>query len=386
MRQLINRNNLLEKTRVRLEEAPVVVLLGSRQVGKTTLAMELVKQMDGATVYDLERAAGRAALSMTPEITLSDAKGLIVIDEVQRMPALFEILRPICDDVQRRANFLLLGSASPDLVKGVSESLAGRVQFINVPGFSLDEVGIEHQDRLWLRGGYPLSYLAENDNSAMRWMEGFRQTFLERDIPGFGQRVPWVTLERFWMMMAHYHGQIWNASELGRSMGASPGAVNHYRDLLASTFMLRVLQPWHQNLGKRQIKSPKVYFRDSGILHHFLGIHSLQSLRSHSRYGASWEGFGIEQTLIRFGSQDTWFWATQRGAELDLLLFRNGQNWGFEFKCTDAPTTSKSMHMAIKDLKLAHLWVVYPGKERYPLGEKITALPLKDLPALSLSV
>jgi predicted AAA+ superfamily ATPase len=381
---MIERGYLYRQLRLRLDESPVVALLGARQVGKTTLARQLAEQAGAATIFDLERPSGRAALSATPELTLANARGLVVIDEVQRLPTLFEILRPLCDDTDRKAVFLLLGSAAPDLVHGVSESLAGRVQFVPVPGFSLAETGADNQDRLWLRGGFPRAYLAGSDAAAQRWLEGFRQTFLERDIPGLGLRIAATTLERFWTMLAHYHGQNWNATELARAMSASPGAVNHYRDVLAGTFMLRALQPWHENLGKRQVKSPKVYFRDSGLLHHFLGIENMAALRAHPRYGASWEGFGIEQTLIRFGERDAWFWGTQRGAELDLLLMRQGRRWGFEFKCTDAPVTTRSMHIALDDLGLAHLWVVYPGKLRYPLGDRITALPLRELPLLDL--
>jgi len=385
MRQSIQRADLLEAVLLRLGESPVVALLGARQVGKTTLAGQVAERLGGATVFDLERAAGRAALERTPELTLADAEGLVVIDEVQRMPALFETLRPLCDDPQRKATFLLLGSAAPELVRGISETLAGRVQFVPVSGFSLAEVGAAEHDRLWLRGGFPRAYLAETDAAAGRWLEGFRQTFLERDIPGLGVRVPAATLERFWSMLAHYHGQTWNAAELGRAMSASPGAVNHYRDLLAGTFMLRALSPWHENIGKRQVKSPKVYLRDSGLLHHFLGITAMRELRAHPCYGASWEGFAIEQTLIRFGERDAYFWSTQRGAELDLLLLRKGRRWGFELKCADAPSTTKSMRVADEDLKLEHLWVIYPGRERYRLADRITALPLRELPGLELA-
>lgn len=383
MQQTIPRAKLLDEITLRLRESPVVALLGARQVGKTTLARQVAERLGGATVFDLERAAGRAALTATPELTLADTEGLVVIDEVQRMPSLFETLRPLSDDPHRKANFLLLGSAAPGVVQGASETLAGRVQFVPVPGFSLPEVGRDEQDRLWLRGGFPRAYLARSDAAASRWLEGFRQTFLERDIPGLKLRVSSTTLERFWAMLAHYHGQTWNAAELGRAMSVSPGAATHYRDLLASTFMLRVLQPWHENLGKRQVKSPKVYFRDSGLLHHFLGITAMRELRAHPRYGASWEGFALEQTLSQFGERDAWFWATQRGAELDLMIQRKGRRWGFEYKCTDAPSTSKSMHIAVNDLGLAHLWVIYPGTERYPLDKHITALPLRDLPGLT---
>jgi hypothetical protein len=385
MRHSIQRADLLEAVLLRLGESPVVALLGARQVGKTTLAGQVAERLGGATVFDLERAAGRAALERTPELTLADAEGLVVIDEVQRMPALFETLRPLCDDPQRKATFLLLGSAAPELVRGISETLAGRVQFVPVSGFSLAEVGAAEHDRLWLRGGFPRAYLAETDAAAGRWLEGFRQTFLERDIPGLGVRVPAATLERFWSMLAHYHGQTWNAAELGRAMSASPGAVNHYRDLLAGTFMLRALSPWHENIGKRQVKSPKVYLRDSGLLHHFLGIATMRELRAHPCYGASWEGFAIEQTLIRFGERDAYFWSTQRGAELDLLLLRKGRRWGFEFKCADAPVTTRSMHVAAEDLRLGHLWVIHPGRDRYPLADRITALPLRELPGLELA-
>lgn len=385
MQQLLNRQQLLDQILLGLDESPVVVLLGARQVGKTTLARQVAEHVGTATIHDLERAAGRAALEHTPEQTLGDAEGLVVIDEVQRMPGLFETLRPLCDDPGRRASFLLLGSASSDVVRGVSESLAGRAQFVPLHGFSLAEVGIGAQDRLWLRGGFPRSFLASSDRASDRWREGFRQTFLERDIPALGVRVPATTLDRFWTMLAHYHGQTWNAAELARSLSVGPGAANHYRDLLAGTFMLRVLQPWHENLAKRQVKAPKVYLRDSGLAHHLLGITTMGQLRAHPRYGASWEGFALEQVLTRFGERGAWFWRTQRGAELNLLLLRQGQRWGFEFKCSDAPSTSRGMHIAMQDLSLRHLWVVYPGKDRYGLAARITALPLAELPGLELS-
>jgi predicted AAA+ superfamily ATPase len=385
MQQLIDRRRLLERICLRLSESPFVALLGARQVGKTTLAEQITNSYEGSTtIFDLESPAGRAALENTPELTLRECEGLVIIDEVQRMPHLFEILRPISDNRQRKATFLILGSASPDLVQGVSESLAGRVQFVPVSGFSLNEVGAEHQSQLWFRGGFPRAFEATSDGVASRWMDGFRQTFLERDIPGLGLRIPATTLGRFWTMLAHCHGQTWNAAELAQSMGVSPATVNRYRDLLEGTFMARVLQPWHENLAKRQIKSPKVYLRDSGLLHHLLGISKMLELRSHPRYGASWEGFALEQCLIVFGDRDAYFWATQRGAELDLLLLRNGCRWGFEFKCADAPSTTKSMHIAIQDLDLEHLWVIYPGDKPYALGNQITALPLCKIDEISL--
>ena len=359
---------------------PAVALLGARQVGKTTLARQATAAWSGPSrILDLEVPSVREALARTPDSVLRASEGLVVIDEVQRMPELFEVLRPICDDPARKAVFLLLGSASLDLVKGVSESLAGRIAFIDVPGFSLVEVGKEHQNRLWLQGGFPRAWLAPSSGAWMRWMESFTQTFLERDIPNLGSRVASAALGRFWRMLAHYHGRVWNAAELGRSMDAGPAAINGYRDLLAGTFMIRVLPPWFEDLGKRLVKSPKVYLRDSGILHFLLGIREAEELPMHPRYGASWEGFAMEQTLIAHGGREAYFYATQRGAELDLLLLRRGERWGFEFKCSDAPGTTRAMHVVIDDLGLRHLWVVYPGNESYPLTDRITALPLSDV-------
>ena len=380
MQQSIPRTALLAATAGGLSEAPAVALLGARQVGKTTLAEQAAGAWTGpVTIYDLEVTAMREALSATPERLLRGAEGLVIIDEVQRLPALFEVLRPVCDARDRNAVFLLLGSASWDLIEGVSESLAGRIRFVDVGGFSLAEVGAEHQDRLWMRGGFPRAWLAPSAAAWTRWMQSFTRTFLERDIPGLGSKVSPNALGRFWRMLAHYHGQTWNAAELARSMDVSAAAVNHYRDLLAGTYMIRVLPPWFENLGKRLVKSPKVFLRDSGILHFLLGLEEARELPLHPRYGASWEGFALEQTLRAQGERDAYFYATQRGAELDLLLLRRGRRWGFEFKCTDAPRTTKSMHTVIEDLGLAHLWVLYPGDQEYPLNDTITALPLRKI-------
>lgn len=380
MRQSIARQTLLDATLWKLSRSPVTALLGARQVGKTTLAQQVVAAWEGpSTVYDLEVAAVREAFRATPERLLRGGEGLVVIDEVQRVPELFEILRPICDDPERKAVFLLLGSASWDLIRGVSETLAGRISFVDVSGFSLDEVGAENQDRLWMRGGFPLAYLAESNEACTLWMESFARTFLERDVPGLGSRVAPDTLGRFWTMLAHLHSRTWNASALARSMGVGVNAVNRYRDLLAGTFMTRVLPPWFENVGKRVVKAPKVYLRDSGILHHLLGLESMDDLVRHPIYGPSWEGFALDQTLIALGARQAYFWGTHRGAELDLLLLRAGRRWGFEFKCTDAPRTTKSMHIVIDDLGLERLWVVYPGDLEYPLTEKIAAVPLKKI-------
>ncbi len=380
MRQHTARQRLLDATLWRLSQSPVTALLGARQAGKTTLAQQIVAAWEGpSTVYDLEAPAVREAFRATPERLLRGGEGLVVIDEVQRVPELFEILRPICDDPERRAVFLLLGSASWDLIRGVPETLAGRISFVEVSGFSLDEVEAENQDRLWMGGGFPLAYLAESDAARTLWMESFVGTFLERDVPGLGSRVSPETLRRFWTMLAHVHGHAWNASSLSRSMGVGVNAVNRYRNLLAGTFMIRVLPPWFESVGKRVVKAPKVYIRDSGILHHLLGLESMDDLVRHPAYGPSWEGFALEQTLIAFGARQAYFWGTHRGAELDLLLLRGGRRWGFEFKCADAPRTTRSMHSVIEDLGLQHLWVVYPGELEYPLKEKITAVPLTKI-------
>ena len=369
-----------------LAEAPVVALLGARQVGKTTMARQVAAEWPEPTViFDLERTEVREALSRAPERTLRSREGLVVLDEVQRLPRLFDALRPICDDPDRKAMFLLLGSASWDLVRGISETLAGRIQFVDVAGFSLDEVGPGHQDRLWMRGGFPRAWLASSQAAWTRWMRSFTRTFLERDIPGLGSKVAPATLGRFWRMLAHWHGQTWNASELARSMDVSPTAVNHYRDLLAGSFMIRVLPPWFENLGKRLVKSPRVFLRDSGILHFLLGLEDPEELPLHPRYGASWEGFALEQALIAHGAHEAYFYRTQRGAELDLLLLRGGKRFGFEFRCSEAPKITKSMHVVAEDLGLEHLWVVYPGELEYPLAEGITVTPLVRISDLSLS-
>ena len=379
MLQTIPRPRLLNQIEACLRASSATVLLGARQAGKTTLAHMVAVNHKDHHFFDLERAAGREALTQTPELTLEDCSGLVVIDEIQRLPFLFEVLRPLCDVPERRSVYLLLGSASPDIVRGVSETLAGRALFVRISGFSVDEVGEENQDRLWLQGGFPRAYLSETPEDAWRWLESFVQTFLERDIPQLGIRIPSEALRRFWVMMAHYHGQIWNASELGRSLSVSPVTANQYRDILAGTFVVRVLPPWFENIGKRQMKSPKVYLRDSGLLHWLLGIDSLQGLRSHPRYGASWEGYALEQVLTLSGERDSYYWRTQRGAELDLLLMRKGRRYGFEFKCTDAPRISKSMHIALQDLGLERIWVVYPGTDRYPMHDRIEALPLRQI-------
>ncbi len=386
MQQTMDRPDLRRATLQGLAESPAVALLGARQVGKTTLARSIAASWEGPSlILDLERPLVREALALTPERTLSRQEGLVVLDEVQRVPELFETLRPLCDDPDRQAVFLLLGSASWDLIEGISETLAGRIQFVDVPGFSLRDIGVPGLDRLWMRGGFPRAWLAETMPAWSRWMRSFARTFLERDIPGLGSRVSPEALGRFWRMLAHWHGQVWNATELARSLDTSPRTVNHYRDLLAGSFMIRVLQPWFENLGKRLVKSPRVYLRDSGVLHYLLGIEEWRQLALHPRYGASWEGFALEQLLVAHGGHEAFFYRTRRGAELDLLLVRGGRRFGFEFKCSDAPRTTKSMHITARDLGLDHLWVVYPGDIQYPLGDRFTAMPLADAMALRLA-
>ncbi|OGV59499.1 MAG: hypothetical protein A2498_02820 [Lentisphaerae bacterium RIFOXYC12_FULL_60_16] len=383
--QQINRSTITGDIIRRLKKSPVVGVLGARQVGKTTLSHQVAAEWpEPVTRFDLELPADRDALTRSAQTVLEPCEGLVILDEVQRLPELFTLLRPLCDRRDRSTRFLLLGSASWDVVKGVSESLAGRIQFVDVSGFSLVETGIESLHRLWFRGGFPPAFLAETDADAMEWHEAFGRTFLEKDIPVLGFEVAPDALRRFWTMLSHFHGQTWNASRLAEAMGSKRTTVDRYRDILAGTFMLRVLPPWFENIGKRMVKSPKVYLRDSGVLHQLLGLTEAMDLPRHPHYGASWEGFALEQTLIAHGQHDAYFYGTQRGAELDLLLLRHGRRWGFEFKCADAPSTTKSMHIARQDLKLEHLWVVYPGTLRYPLTEHITALPLREIDRIDL--
>lgn len=377
-RHFIKRTRLLAEITRSLREAPVTALFGARQTGKTTLARILADRRPNTQVFDLEKAADRLSLS-TPEIVLNSLRGLVIIDEIQRMPHLFTVLRPLTDRHPLPARFLLLGSASPALVKGISESLAGRVLFVHVPGFVVDEVNIESVDPLWVRGGFPRSFLARSDAESWRWRQAFMVTFLERDIPQLGIRVPSETLRRFWMMLAHYHGQIWNASELARSLGTDEKTARHYLDILTGAYVTRILPPWYENVGKRQVKSPKVYVCDSGLLHALLGLETMRDIRAHPKYGPSWEGFALQQTLVLIGEDNAFFWGTHRGAELDLLIIRHGKRYGFEFKCTDAPVMTKSLHIALKDLGLRQAWIVYPGERRYPVHESVEALPLRNL-------
>jgi len=374
---MISRPGYLEALRAALERSPVTALLGPRQCGKTTLA----RMIPASATFDLESLPDRRRLE-NPEMVLGSIEGTVVIDEIQRMPTLFEVLRVLVDRPANPARFLILGSASPDVIRGASETLAGRVEFIELAGFDITELDDRDVDKRWLRGGFPRSFLAESDENSIAWREGFIRTFLERDIAELGFTLPSAAMRRFWTMLAHQHGQTWNGSQIGRSMGLSDKTVRGYLDVLTGTFMVRQLQPWHENIRKRQVKAPKVYIRDSGILHALLGLDLEEDLLAHPKVGASWEGFGIEQILRNLGRAQASFWATHGGAELDLLIQHRGKRYGFEFKFSEAPTSSKSMRVALDDLGLEHLWIVYPGKNRYSIDHAISVVPLTEVPRL----
>jgi predicted AAA+ superfamily ATPase len=378
---------LIERTRHReelqglLERHPVVGILGARQVGKTTLARQLAARFDGpVSFFDLEDPTDLARLT-EPMLALRDLRGLIVIDEVQRRPDLFPVLRVLADRMERTARFLILGSASPELLQQTSESLAGRIFYYELGGFDLDEVGVAARERLWLRGGFPRSFLAEPDRDSAEWRRGFVRTFLERDLPRLGIQVPPEALRRFWTMIAHYHGQVWNGAELSRAFGVSAMTVRRYLDLLTSALVLRQLPPWFENMGKRQVKSPKVYVADSGLLHTLLNLETREDVEGHPKVGASWEGFVLREVVERLGArpEEVFFWATHAGAELDLLVVRGRRRLGFELKRTAAPRLTPSIRTALDDLQLERLDVVYPGEHTFPLAERVRALALPRL-------
>ena len=376
---MINRSHYLNQLDIALSRSPIVALIGSRQVGKTTLARAFTKGKN-ATFFDLESEPDRQQLA-NPELVLGALEGLVVIDEIQVMPQLFNVLRVLVDRSDQ-ARYLILGSASPDLIRHTSQTLAGRVEFIELPGFSLAEVGLDSWRKLWVRGGFPRSFLARDEADSVAWKEGFVRTFLERDIPQLGITIPAIAMRRFWTMLSHTHGQTWNASGLAQSMGLSGKTVRSYLDILTGTFMVRQLQPWFTNIRKRQVKSPKIYFRDTGLLHHLLSLSDERDLLRHPSVGASWEGFALEEVLKTVSPSDAYFWATYAGAELDLLFNERGQRFGVEMKFSEAPKITKSMHVALEDLKLKHLWVLHPGQKTYPMTTNITSLAIYDLPTL----
>jgi predicted AAA+ superfamily ATPase len=366
-----------------LKRSRVVALLGPRQSGKTTLARELVRA-NSLNYFDLEDPEHLARLS-EPALALRPLKGLVVIDEVQRHPELFPLLRVLADRRPLPARFLILGSASPDLLRQSSETLAGRIEIVPLEGLRLGDLGAKAQPRHWLRGGFPLSYIARSDVDSMIWRKQFLRTFLERDLPQLGVQIPALTLSRFWHMVAHYHGQTWNGAELARALAVNETTVRRYLDLLTSVFMVRQLTPWFENLVKRQVKSPKVYIRDSGLLHALLRINGARELALHPKVGASWEGYAVEEVIKAMKPDEAYYWATHQGAELDLLLFRGGRRVGIEFKRGDAPTLTPSMRIALADLKLDELKVVYPGDRSYALAPKVEAVPLRNLVGASES-
>ena len=374
---LISRPRALEAIANSVRRNPVTAILGPRQCGKTTLAREVADSFSGQTTFlDLEDDVVAESLRGHAKHVLEALSGLIIIDEVQHRPELFRLLRVLADRRPAPAKFLVLGSASPDLLQQSSESLAGRIEYVELSGFDCTEVALENLPTLWTRGGFPRSFLAETEDDSLIWRDQFIRTFLERDVAALGFRIPALTLRRFLNMVAHYHGQVWNNSEVGGSLGVDDMTARKYLDLMAGAYVARLLPPWFENLGKRQRKAPKVYLRDTGVLHALLSIQNHSALMSHPKCGASWEGFAIEQILRILQPREAYYWSVHSGPELDLLVFHNGQRIGFEFKLSDTPSVTSSMLTAQQDLKLDKLWVIYPGQLRFPLAEGIEALPL----------
>lgn len=374
---MLNRSKYLQDLETATRCSPITALLGPRQVGKTTLAHLFIANQP-TTFFDLESLPDQRRLQ-NPELVLGGLQGLVVLDEIQQMPELFSALRVLVDRPDNQARFIILGSASPQLIRHTSESLVGRVEFIELNGFDLSETGSTAWEKLWLRGGFPRAFLADSEGDSHAWREGFIRTFLERDLPQLGISIPLTAIRRFWSMLAHYHGQTWNASELSRAMGLSDKTVRSYLDILSGAFMVRQLQPWFENTSKRQVRAPKIYLRDSGLLHSLLNIPDMHTLLGHPKVGASWEGYAIEQVLSILRPTEAYFWATHGTAELDLLFFANGKRYGIEVKFSEAPEVTRSMHIALQDLGLEHLWVIYPGEQSYPVHERITVFPLQQL-------
>lgn len=372
---MINRIRDIEVIQGLLDIFPVTAILGARQCGKTTLA----RNMRHDHYFDLENPLDISALE-NPQLVLEKLHGLVVIDEIQCKPDLFPLLRYIVDN-RKDLKFLILGSASRDLIRQSSESLAGRIGYHYLGGLQLTDIGIENADRFWIQGGFPRAYTAENLKQAQTWLDNYITTFLERDIPQLGISIPAQTLRRFWMMLCHYHGQIMNYSEIAGSFGVSDHTIRKYLDILTGTFMVRTLEPWYVNIGKRLVKRPKIYLRDSGILHYLLSVHSMKDLLSHSKLGASWEGFALEVVAASLGKKtnELFFWKIHSGAEVDLYWQEHGKNWAIDFKFADAPVLSDSMKTAIELLQLEHLWVVYPGTKSYPLHERCSTFPIQHM-------
>jgi hypothetical protein len=379
---MISRQEYLREIRSALRRSRIVALIGPRQCGKTTLAREVVTP-HSQNYFDLEDPTSITQLD-EPMTALGNLKGIVVIDEVQRRPELFPVLRVLADRKPLTARFLILGSASPELLRQSSESLAGRLETIMLSGFNLAEVGKRQQARLWQRGGFPLSYVARTDNDSFAWRKSFIQTFLERDMPQLGFNIPATTLLRFWTILAHYHGQIWNAAEPARSLGISETSVRRYLDILTDVFMIRQMQPWHANLKKRQVKAPKIFFRDTGLLHHLLGIRTEKELLTHPKSGSSWEGLAIEEALRAFHPEEAFYWATHAGAEIDIVMQRNNTLYGVECKRVDAPRMTPSIRTALDELGLEKILIVYPGSRAYSLADRVKAIPLSALAEASI--
>jgi len=378
---MIFRKQYFEAVRTALNRNPVAALIGPRQCGKTTLAQHFLEGKAPTHYFDLEDPSVAQALE-DPMVTLAPLRGLIVIDEAQRQPGIFPVLRVLADRPEMPAHFLILGSASPDLTRQAAESLAGRVEIIEMSGFALREVGSTEQHQLWMRGGFPRSFLAQDEAASYEWRRQFIRTFVERDIAQLGFRIASTAINRFWTMLSHYHGQIWNGSEIAASLGVNPQTARNYLDALEQTFMVRRLAPWYVNVGKRLVKSPKIYLRDSGLLHTLQGIRDMDALVAHPKLGASWEGFALEVLLQHYAGEDAYFYAIHSGSELDLYF--PAASVGFEIKRQDAPKRTRSMDIAIEDLKLQQIYVVYPGKRSYALSDRIHALPLSgELPRLN---